>query len=331
MRRVVFMFLAAGAAALSCGGGEEKADDGSGGGGTQLCEPGQLIPCPCPGGVMGAQRCNADGTAYDACIPCGGVGGTGGSGTGVPGCTAAPDCGSCQACFDVCVCNGAPADLCLQSCTGMGGASGAGPVDAGPGGAGPGGAGPGGAGPGGAGPGGAGPGGTGGSGFGGAGPGGAGGTSGFGGAGPGGAGPGGAGPGGTGPGGTGGVLNTEPGKVNCYDGSGTGVIVTCELATERCCYLEPGPDTCAPIGDACQCSSGGCALTDVQCDGPEDCPSGQMCCGLWNGQQYTVLQCQPDCDFASNELEICHDTCSQPGFSCSGSPSLPEYLSRCLN
>ena len=33
-----------------------------------VCTPGQQIQCACPGSASGAQRCNAEGSAFDACV-----------------------------------------------------------------------------------------------------------------------------------------------------------------------------------------------------------------------------------------------------------------------
>src|SRR5690606_14673433 len=64
-------------------------------------------------------------------------GGSGGGSTGGnPGCTTAPNCASCQACFDSCLCNGADPQTCLLQCTnGVGGAGGVGGGTGGVGGA----------------------------------------------------------------------------------------------------------------------------------------------------------------------------------------------------
>jgi hypothetical protein len=55
-----------------------------------------------------------------------------------PGCSTAPQCGSCQACYDTCVCKGKSTDACIAECqSGLGGASsgGTGGATAGTGGA----------------------------------------------------------------------------------------------------------------------------------------------------------------------------------------------------
>jgi hypothetical protein len=43
---------------------------GCGGGATRVCAPNLQVSCPCLGGVIGIQTCNADGTAYSPCQGC---------------------------------------------------------------------------------------------------------------------------------------------------------------------------------------------------------------------------------------------------------------------
>jgi hypothetical protein len=105
----------------------------------------------------------------------------------------------------------------------------------------------------------------------------------------------------------------------------------CALASEKCCVLDPGFDYCGPAAQPCQCDSGACTLLEVLCDGPEDCASGQMCCGFYDGTQYTRTECRSSCVMQNGEFEMCHQgaQCATPGTTCSTSPSLPPYLLRC--
>jgi hypothetical protein len=81
------------------------------------------------------------------------------------------------------------------------------------------------------------------------------------------------------------------------------------------------------------------------CDGPEDCPSGQRCCGKWE-QQYTEFGCFASCDALTGDampgpggggalwFDLCHpgDTCEVMGAECLTSPMyLPSSLSRCYD
>jgi hypothetical protein len=55
---------------------------------------------------------------------------------------------------------------------------------------------------------------------------------------------------------------------------------------------------CLPSGN---CNSG---ETEVNCDGPEDCP-GEICCGTFSILDgYTVLECAATCD-SQGEVIVC--------------------------
>lgn len=56
-RRILIL----GVLALSCGGSNFTSTP------NVICSPGETTSCPCPGGLIGAQDCNTDGTAYTAC------------------------------------------------------------------------------------------------------------------------------------------------------------------------------------------------------------------------------------------------------------------------
>jgi hypothetical protein len=76
------------------------------------------------------------------------------------------------------------------------------------------------------------------------------------------------------------------------------------------------------------------------CDGPEDCPSGQHCCGRYqNG--YQEIGCFPSCTALQGDggfvmgaplwFELCHETstCEDTTATCLTSQFLPPTLSRC--
>lgn len=78
--------------------------------------------------------------------------------------------------------------------------------------------------------------------------------------------------------------------------------------------------------------SSGCTSLALPCDGPEDCPTGNMCCGHFSGNNYVEFQCLPSCanaatDGGMNELwvELCHagQACVDPTSTCSPSAYLP--------
>ena len=85
---------------------------------------------------------------------------------------------------------------------------------------------------------------------------------------------------------------------------------------------------------ACQCAAGSnCNAFQAACDGPEDCPASQSCCGLLDATAtfYTRLACQTSCLFANNQRQICHGNtdCRESGHICTTSTALPTNLMRC--
>jgi hypothetical protein len=91
-----------------------------------------------------------------------------------------------------------------------------------------------------------------------------------------------------------------------------------------------------------------CVPLAVPCDGKEDCPSGNVCCGnlgmTANGLGYTSIGCQPTCaapdsgasdgglgGFGGLTLELCHagDMCQDSTTMCGSSMYLPSFLYRC--
>jgi hypothetical protein len=91
-------------------------------------------------------------------------------------------------------------------------------------------------------------------------------------------------------------------------------------------------------------------LAAVPCDGPEDCPEGDLCCGRLAGSTFDRFECRSACDVPAGEggayedagleasaqeatwYEICHpgSTCTNPQYQCSKSALLPAFLSRCF-
>ncbi len=110
-------------AALACSSPKKSANrsGGFGGGSDQhVCAPGDTQACACPAGAQGAQACNTDGTAWEACLGCPDVGGTGGmagAGTGGAGGSVTGGTGGAD---------GSPATGGVAGMTGTGGLSAAG-------------------------------------------------------------------------------------------------------------------------------------------------------------------------------------------------------------
>ncbi|MBW2459535.1 MAG: hypothetical protein JRI68_33890 [Deltaproteobacteria bacterium] len=105
---------------------------------------------------------------------------------------------------------------------------------------------------------------------------------------------------------------------------------TC-TGSEVCCVHEQNAsqDKCAQPG---QCGEG---FVQVACNGPNDCPVNQICCGQWDQQVgYLEVSCQPTC-MSTNPgiaaIVMCGDdpnVCAQ-GQSCHQSQWLPTGHSFC--
>ncbi len=124
-------------------------------------------------------------------------------------------------------------------------------------------------------------------------------------------------------------------------GSGTGTVS---------CYYQANPSaTCAAPTHCCfsnysaqhngECSTASCSWGTIDCDGPEDCASGQHCCSHqtsdpeWGITGYK-LSCQSAaCGPAPTSYELCHtQTCSNGGSCVSAygvANDLPRSLSVC--
>lgn len=91
-------------------------------------------------------------------------------------------------------------------------------------------------------------------------------------------------------------------------------------------------------GGAATCST----AIGTTCDGPEDCPTGQRCCGKFVQPGYVQIGCFDSCAAQQGDagftmggalwFELCHpnDTCEDTTATCGTSQYLPSSLSRCL-
>jgi hypothetical protein len=110
---------------------------------------------------------------------------------------------------------------------------------------------------------------------------------------------------------------SEPdgGTVACYTTGNPGA--SCTLPV-HCCFTNYDSSHDGA------CSSAACTWGTIDCDGPEDCASGQHCCATVIADQDTgimgyTLACQSAaCGAAPTHQELCHPT-SSPGGTCSGS------------
>ena len=84
----------------------------------------------------------------------------------------------------------------------------------------------------------------------------------------------------------------------------------------------------APTGPVCGLS------VAASCDGNEDCPSGQVCCGdiEMMSFRYTRIACQDSCPRDQMHYRLCHpgETCTEPSDVCRHSQILPyDFLAVC--
>jgi hypothetical protein len=113
-----------------------------------------------------------------------------------------------------------------------------------------------------------------------------------------------------------------PGVVGCYaDGFPS---VTCTLPTHCCFTNYSSQHNGACTTDACQYGT-------IECDGPEDCATGQRCCAHaiidpdFGTVGYT-LACQASaCGPAPANQELCHPTASPAGTCASGTRCVSAF------
>ncbi len=144
-----------------------------------------------------------------------------------------------------------------------------------------------------------------------------------------------AGSGGTG-GGTGGTGGTggQPaaGSVNCG-------LKTCTIASQSCCFGSNITPYCYAKGtfNGCKCGIG-CETAVVNCDGPEDCATGEVCCAtkgnVTGGSHFDHLACTKFCQsgITTTAAVVCHLNTSgecDGGKSCITDPRLPGGYGLC--
>jgi len=95
----------------------------------------------------------------------------------------------------------------------------------------------------------------------------------------------------------------SPDKVAC-------AAATCDTATQHCCGSSSMTPTCTAT-----CSS----PIDLVCDGPEDCPTGQTCCGT---PSMTGLKAVCAATCGMDQPELCHNSsqCPTSAPKCCGGP-----------
>lgn len=76
----------------------------------------------------------------------------------------------------------------------------------------------------------------------------------------------------------------------------------------------------------CSCDVQGCTTMATNCDGPEDCENGQICCGTLaqNQQGYSQFTCAAQCSGTGQQRIACHEgeTMCPTGLICANSQLL---------
>jgi hypothetical protein len=90
---------------------------------------------------------------------------------------------------------------------------------------------------------------------------------------------------------------------------GVGLVTQCAQDTEKCCVRSLETDTCIPSGETCSCGLANCDTMEAHCDGPEDCGSGEVCCGTLSqsGAGYDSFECATSCQSTGNQRIACHE------------------------
>lgn len=115
---------------------------------------------------------------------------------------------------------------------------------------------------------------------------------------------------------------------------GVGLPVLCEAGKELCCVRSLATDTCVAAG-GCTCDVQGCDTLEVNCDGPEDCAAGEICCGTLGGGgggAYTSFACAASCDYMGSQRQACHvgiDEC--PGNNVCANSQLLTNVQVCID
>lgn len=141
-------------------------------------------------------------------------------------------------------------------------------------------------------------------------------------------------------GGSGGATGGVGGGGASGAGMGPCGAVTCTFsAGDACCKGDGLGLYCSndKLSNPCKCTGIACGTLEIFCDGPEDCPTGQVCCaerGLISGS-WDVVKCRGECKsdqpVGSTRREVCHAAgppCAN-GSACKADPGLPAGYSTC--
>ncbi len=143
-------------------------------------------------------------------------------------------------------------------------------------------------------------------------------------------------------GGTGGSAGATGGAGGSGGVPGTGSVKcgqkTCAVASQSCCFGENVTPYCykKDAFAGCKCTGTLCEKAVVDCDGPEDCNGGQVCCATKGitGKHFDRLSCTTTCKtgLTTTAAEVCHlnasGTCPS-GMTCASDARLPGGYGLC--
>ncbi|MCB9578019.1 MAG: hypothetical protein H6717_13430 [Polyangiaceae bacterium] len=115
---------------------------------------------------------------------------------------------------------------------------------------------------------------------------------------------------------------TTPNSVGCGGSD-------CDQSNSYCC--QEWSNQTQSYTPVCRAQNQNCYGVNVECDGPEDCGSGQVCCGqlAGTGNYYTVFECRNpgQCAQSAGGRIVCGGSpqVCPTGLTCAPSSFLPEY------
>jgi hypothetical protein len=113
-----------------------------------------------------------------------------------------------------------------------------------------------------------------------------------------------------------------------------GTPIRCPIATQGCCAVFAGiSDFCVDLANAdASCTSPDAAVALVQCDEPDQCSGGQVCCAVGltfdgTGAHYTAVQCMDpaSCAAASGGIECGNPHAGMIQSACQGTQVCTDF------
>ena len=112
------------------------------------------------------------------------------------------------------------------------------------------------------------------------------------------------------------------GTVSCYSDGAPARVCTLPV---HCCFSNYSASHNG------YCTTSTCTWGTIGCDGPEDCATGQHCCGTRTAYGW-MLACSSDrCGTPPSAEELCHDSSTCGGRSCVSAVGVAYDFPRTLN